>query len=26
LVTGELLPQFFSDEMIFIPELHHPGV
>ena len=24
--TGELLLQFFGDEMIFIPELHHPGV
>ena len=24
--TGELLLQFFGDEMIFIPELHHPRV
>ena len=24
--TGELLLQFFSDKMIFIPELHHPRV
>ena len=24
--TGELLLQIFGDEMIFIPELHHPRV
>jgi hypothetical protein len=24
--TEELLLQFFGDEMIFIPELHHPRV
>ena len=24
--TGELLLQFFGDEMIFIPELYHPQV
>lgn len=22
--TGELLLQFFGDEMIFVPKLHHP--
>ncbi len=24
--AGKLLPQFFGDEMVFVPELHDPGV
>jgi hypothetical protein len=24
--TGELLLQFFGDEMIFVPKLYHPRV